>query len=119
MYHGLGQNTPNGCGIHKRLGVGLLAFGPRVVDRAEELLGPHGSIFERVKLSAPGHRDRERPQRVQHFDGVGMLGDDLWQATVGHRAFVEIGADQRDAALLQSCIHLLAGETALGFLSAE
>jgi len=37
MYHGLGQNTPNGCGIHKRLGSGPPASGRRVVYRAEEL----------------------------------------------------------------------------------
>src|ERR1700722_19398504 len=94
---------------------GVLKTKPRV---RKSSLGC-ASIFERVKLSAPGHRYRKRSQRMQHLDGVGMLGDDLGQATVGHRAFVEIGADKRDAALLQPCIHLLAGETALGFLSAE
>jgi hypothetical protein len=44
MYHGLGQNTPNGCGIHKRLGAGLLALGLRAVDRAEEFLAPRVNL---------------------------------------------------------------------------
>jgi len=44
MYHGLGQNTPNGCGIHKRLGVGPLASGLQVVDREEELSAPRVNL---------------------------------------------------------------------------
>src|SRR5262249_60016054 len=41
------------------------------------------------------------------------------QAAVGHRAFVQVGADQRHAAVLQPPVHLLAGETPLGFLAPE
>src|SRR5271170_7064247 len=44
MYHGLGQNTPKGCGIHKRLGSGPLASGLRVVGRAEELSAPRVNL---------------------------------------------------------------------------
>jgi hypothetical protein len=47
MYHGLGQNTPNGCGIHKRLGVGLLASGP--ASR-----GPSGRALRAARQSLNG-----------------------------------------------------------------
>src|SRR6516225_927123 len=48
-----------------------------------------------------------------------MLCDHLRQSSIGHRAFVEIGADQRDSALLEPAIHLLASKTPLGLLAAE
>jgi hypothetical protein len=56
------------------------------------------SILERIELPGPCHRHSERPQRVQHLDGAGMLGEHLRQAPIGHRAFIKVGADQRHAA---------------------
>src|SRR6516165_10021134 len=48
-----------------------------------------------------------------------MLRDHFWQAAVGHRAFVQVGTDQRHTAVLQPPVHLLAGETSLGLLAPE
>src|SRR5262249_58407591 len=60
-----------------------------------------------------------RPQGVQHLYSPSVLRDHFWQAAVGHRAFIQVGADQRHAAVLQPPVHLLAGETSLGFLAPE
>src|SRR5262245_13134942 len=43
----------------------------------------------------------------------------LLAAAVGHRAFVQVGADQRHVTVLQPPVHLLAGETSLGLLAPE
>src|SRR5262245_4885690 len=56
---------------------------------------------------------------MQHIHRPGVLRDHFWQTAVGHRAFVQVGADQRHAAALQPPVHLLAGETPLGFLAPE
>src|SRR5882757_1961842 len=77
------------------------------------------SIFEWIELPFAGHRHRERPQSVKHLNAAGMLRDHVRKTPIGHRAFVEIGTNQRNAAILEPLIHLGAGEAALGFLAAE
>src|SRR5229473_3321524 len=77
------------------------------------------SIFEWIELPLAGHRHRERPQSVKHLYAAGMLRDHVRKTPIGHRAFVEIGTNQRNAAILEPRIHLGAGKAALGFLAAE
>src|SRR5882672_1141622 len=77
------------------------------------------SVLVGIELAIAGHHHRERPQRVQHLHGAGVMGDHLRQPPVGHRAFVEIRADQGDTAVLEPCIHRLAIETTLGLLPTE
>src|SRR5215470_8316346 len=48
-----------------------------------------------------------------------MFGDHLGQASIGHRAFVEISADQYDTAIPKPCVHFGASEAALRLLATE
>jgi hypothetical protein len=64
-------------------------------------------ILGRIKLPVARHRDCKRPQGVEHLQRSGVIRQHLRQAPVGHRAFIEIGADQRHAARLQPGVHFL------------
>lgn len=75
------------------------------------------SILERVELVGAGHCNGERPQHVQHLDRSGMLGQNLRQPAIGHRAFIEIRADQSDAARLRPRIADALAEKAIGAFS--
>src|SRR5215831_16161340 len=77
------------------------------------------SILEWIELALAGHRDRERPQRVEHPHRGGMMGENLRKPAICHRTFVEVSPHQNDAALPQPAIHLAAGKSALGLLAAE
>ena len=48
-----------------------------------------------------------------------MVRQHFRQTAIGHRAFVEISANQRHAALCQPLVHFLAGEAALCFLATD
>ena len=76
-------------------------------------------FFERVKFLLPGHDNGERPQNMLHANGLAMLRENIGKPAIGHRALVEIGANEHNAALLQPAIHLRARKPALGFLAAE
>ena len=88
-------------------------------DLLANILDPGVSVLERIELARAGHRDRERPQRVQHLHAAGMLRQYLRQPPMSHRAFVEIGADERDTAALQPGVHFRAVETPLGLLATK
>src|SRR5215471_21249852 len=77
------------------------------------------SILPRIEFAFAGHGDGERPQRVQDLHGAGMLRQHVRQAPIGHRAFVEVGTDQGDAALVQPAVHLVATEASLRLLASE
>ncbi len=53
------------------------------------------SVLKRVKFRFPGHGHGERPQRVKYTNRASMLGKDLRQPSVCHRAFVQITAGQK------------------------
>jgi hypothetical protein len=59
-----------------------------------------GSIFERVKFSSTSHDDGEGAKRVVYLHRTGVVRENVGQATVSHRAFIEVGTYQHDAALL-------------------
>src|SRR5215475_985934 len=48
-----------------------------------------------------------------------MFGDHFGQASISHRAFVEISADQYDTAMPEPCVHFGASETPLRLLATE
>ena len=55
------------------------------------------SVFIRIKFVLPCHCHTDRCQRMQHADRARMVCEHVGQAPVGHRALVEIGADQHHA----------------------
>jgi hypothetical protein len=56
------------------------------------------SILERIKLPGARHRHGKWSKRMQYLNGAGMFRDYLGQTAVSHRAFIEVSADERDAA---------------------
>ena len=91
------------------------------VSESEMKIALNGTtvLGEKITVASARHGDRERAQRVLHLDRARVLGQHLRQPAVGHRAFVEVRANQRHATRLQPGVHLGAGKPALGLLAAK
>src|SRR5579871_6765154 len=76
------------------------------------------SIFPRIEFAAARHRYSEWAQSVQDLHAVRMMRQHFRQTPIGHRTFIEVGADQHHAPIPQPGIHLLAREPPLRFLAA-
>src|SRR5690349_4807033 len=81
-------------------------------------LGP-SSVLVRVDLAFTGHDDGERPQGMLDRHSPSVMGEHVRQAPIRHRALVEIGAEQEDAAIPEPLVHLGPREAALRLLATE
>src|SRR5262245_53988970 len=81
--------------------------------RREQVARNPPSVLVGVELSWPCHRDGERPQRVENFDGAVVLPQHIRQPAISHGTLVDVTAAEQDVLLLEPGVHLLAREAGL------